>query len=292
MRRFLRSTYAFCLIQLGFVRRKVLKVQEQNLISSIYFHDPSEELFEQCIRWLIDNGFYFISTEDLYNILNGKVKPKKGAVCITVDDGKRGNLTNIVPLASRLNIPVTIFVSTDPVKKGVFWWSYVEAHNRINRNKISVEKCKKVRNEEREKIIYEIQKRIFVEREAMTVEDIIKISNNNNITIGNHTVTHPITKNCSISTLQYEISSASNEIEKWIEEPVDFFAYPNGDFDGRESKFLIKNNIKMAFTTVPQHIDVTKSVNFLQIPRFSVNDEGSLQENICKMSGVWQKVGG
>ena len=289
MRRFAGDIIARVLMLLGFVKRANKRIIANHLITSIYFHDPSKELFEKCINWLIKNNYHFISTDDLHKILKNQKPVKKGAVCITVDDGKKDNIKNIVPLIEELKIPITIFISIEPVKNGVFWWSYVNAHNQVSRKKISIENCKKVINEERLKIIEELKEKIVIPREAMTKEEVIRISKSKFITIGNHTVNHPITKKCSIDVLKYEINEASNELKKWINNDIEFFAYPNGDFDEREKLILESNKIKMAFTTLPEFININKPINFFQVPRFSVNDNGSFSENICKMTGVWKK---
>ncbi len=215
---------------------------------------------------------------------------KKGAVCITVDDGKRDNLDNIIPLVNKLNIPLTIFISTEPVNNGVFWWSYVNKYNTVSESKISIEKCKTISNTNRVNIINEIKTKIKLTREAMTKEDVIRISKFSNITIGNHTVNHPITKRCNIEELKYEITEASNVLKSWISDDVNFFAYPNGDFDERETSILEENKIDLAFTTAPKHINSSERINHFQVPRFCVNDSGSFSENICKMTGVWQKI--
>jgi len=289
MKRLIRQIIANLLIVLGFVRRKNNQIHSSNLITSIYFHDPSKELFERCINWLIKNKYHFISTEDLYNTLVNNKKIDAGAVCITVDDGKKNNLENIIPLATKLKIPITLFISTEPVENGVFWWSYINKNNTKRVNKISVEFCKRLPNSERLKLIEQIKMSVNLKREAMAKEDVINISKLNNVTIGNHTVNHPITTMCEIKDLNYEISEASNLLKSWVGDEISFFAYPNGDFDGREVDVLINNKIKMAFTTIPKHIDPHQQINPFQVPRFSLNDEGSVAENICKMVGVWQK---
>jgi peptidoglycan/xylan/chitin deacetylase (PgdA/CDA1 family) len=288
MRKFIRQIIAQNLILLGFVRRKNKNVQCENLITSIYFHNPSKKLFEKCVNWLISKNYHFISTDELYEILNGNKPHKKGSVCLTVDDGFIDNLENILPITEKLKIPITIFVSTEPVKNGVFWWSFIERNLKIKDKKKTIEQCKIMSNTDRINFINEIRTDLKLSREAMTKDDVISISKLKNVTIGNHTVNHPITKRCEIDDLQYEITKASEELKSWINKDIKYFAYPNGDFDERETPFLIENNIKLAFTTVPNHINSNIENNNFQIPRFSVNDNGSFSENICKMVGVWQ----
>lgn len=289
MRKFIRTIIAQILILFGFVRRESKRVQSESLITSIYFHNPSKELFEKCIKWLIDKNYHFISTDDLYDILYSKKPMKKGAVCLTVDDGFKDNLANIIPVISEHNIPLTIFIATEPVNNGVFWWSYINRHNEINKEIIPIENYKKIPNIIRKNKVDEIKRTIELPREAMSKDDVIKISKLENVTIGNHTVNHPITKSCKINELEYEITEASNELTSWISNEITFFAYPNGDFDGREISILKSNKIKLAFTTSPKYININETINQFQIPRFSVNDNGSFAENVCKMVGVWQK---
>ncbi|WP_296313622.1 polysaccharide deacetylase family protein [Winogradskyella sp. UBA3174] len=289
MRKLIRHLIASVLIVLGFVRRQNKRVHSKNLITPIYFHNPSKELFEKCINWLIKNDYYFISTDDLYNVLKNKKVIKNGAVCITVDDGWKDNIENIMPIVTKLQIPLTIFIATEPVKNGAFWWSYIKENNKNNHKNISVQASKNLPNIKRKQLVQKLKKNIELPREAMTKEDVIRISKFESVTIGNHTVNHPITNRCEIDELNYEITEGSSELKNWIVDEVAFFAYPNGDFDEREAPFLNNNNIKLAFTTVPKHINSTKTINHFQVPRFCVNDNGSFSENICKMVGVWQK---
>ena len=124
----------------------------------------------------------------------------------------------------------------------------------------------------------------------MTKEDVIEISQIEEVTIGNHTVNHPITTKCDLQELSYEISEASNELNSWIGDDVSFFSYPNGDYDGREETLLRENKMKLAFTTNPNFINLNSAINKFEVPRFSINDNGSFEENICKMVGAWQKI--
>jgi peptidoglycan/xylan/chitin deacetylase (PgdA/CDA1 family) len=39
-----------------------------------------------------------------------------------LDDAWKRNTDNVIPVIIRYNIPVTIFVCTDSVKDGTYWW--------------------------------------------------------------------------------------------------------------------------------------------------------------------------
>ena len=100
---------------LGIINQHKNRLLQNESILSIYFHKPSKLLFENCIHWLQKNGFQFITVEDIVAISKGEKPFPKGAVVITVDDGWKCNKKNIVAVADTLKIPITIFISTDPV---------------------------------------------------------------------------------------------------------------------------------------------------------------------------------
>ncbi|HEY0900129.1 MAG TPA: polysaccharide deacetylase family protein, partial [Sphingobacteriaceae bacterium] len=188
-RYFLSFLLSHLLILTGVVRRAKKKALSGECILSIYLHDPSRSEFESCVKWLLKNKFQPISTSQLEALSSG-VKPfPKGGVIITVDDGWRSNETNIVEIAHKYKVPVTIFVATEPVEQGTFWWSYIRD---AGKKKI----LKEVPNEERMAVISDLKARQQPQRDAMTKDQIRRISGFENITIGGHTHTHPILPNC------------------------------------------------------------------------------------------------
>src|SRR5688500_2567300 len=110
----------------GFVRYATKRALNTKCILSLYFHKPSKTEFEFCIRWLKKKGFGFLSPHDIERIIKEEIPFPKGAVLLTVDDGWQSNIANVVEVANRYEVPVTIFVATTPAEEGVYWWSYVQ----------------------------------------------------------------------------------------------------------------------------------------------------------------------
>jgi len=52
------------------------------------------------------------------------------------------------------------------------------------------------------------------------------------VTIGSHTLTHPILPSLDASQLENEVSESRRILEEKLQRPVDLFAYPNGDVNG------------------------------------------------------------
>ena len=100
---------------------------ESGRITGIAFHNPNKKFFKNSIQWLIRNGFTFISTRQLIDILKNKEKPPNGAVWISFDDGWKQNINNVIPILIEYNIPATFFITTGPAEKdGLYWWKLAE----------------------------------------------------------------------------------------------------------------------------------------------------------------------
>ena len=125
-------------------------------------------------------------------------------------------------------------------------------------------------------------------REAMTVEDIRSIAALPQVTLGAHTVSHPILPNCADVEVEYELVESKRRLEEWIGKPVTTFAYPSGSLNGREKGFLEKYGYELAATIENGRVG-PDSDRYL-IPRAGVMDDGSFAENLCHAVGVWEPV--
>jgi peptidoglycan/xylan/chitin deacetylase (PgdA/CDA1 family) len=279
---------SYYLIFSGKLKKSLEDLENEGLVLSFYAHNPNRQLFEKCIIWLRNKGFRFISSKELVDIIENKQKIKK-AVWLSFDDGWKGNVENVIPILEKYNIPATFFISTKPIEDGYFWWTIAEKYKSLL--PISFKDLWSIPENQRKEIIENIvnnirNKGVEIEREAMTIEDIQRISKNNLVTIGSHTVNHAIIPNCTDVELEYEINNSKKELENWTGKEVKYFSYPNGDFDGREKEILEKYGFELAATTENKFISLESDIYF--IPRFSVMNDGSFAENLCHMLGIWQ----
>lgn len=262
---------------------------EGKIILSIYFHNPSEKLFEFVVKWFIKNGFQFISTDQLCDILENKKEFPASSVIATVDDGWKENKQCIIEVAEKYNIPVTIFVTTKPVETGeAFWWSYAEKGLKKKLTEFTVNELKQFSNKKRLIEINNIKKVLNLNREALTIKELKELSKLNNITFGSHTITHPILTQCSDAISMYELSDSKRILTDWIDKTIKYFAYPNGSYTDREIIYLKKCGYKMSFTTMPDYIRKTIDCVY-EIPRFDIIENVSKLENICRATGIWFK---
>lgn len=282
------TVFANFLIAIGLVKNIKDRAKRGDFILSIYFHCPCKALFEFCIKWLKKNNFVFLSQQDVLTISQKKMPFPKGGVIITVDDGWKTNEENIVAVANKYKIPVTIFVSTDPVEKGNFWWRYISVAKEKKLIKFSVEELKKVSNQERLNVLQQIPNSLQLPREALTVDQVKQISLSNFVTIGSHTVSHPVLIHCNENELHSELEISKKKIEEWLNKDVYCFAYPNGDFGIREKEYLKKTNYSLAYTTQPEYLTANSLENLYELPRFAIFENISKAEAVCRMLGIWQ----
>lgn len=278
------------LIMGGFVRKAKKQAMRGDFILAVYFHKPTQKEFEGCVKWLKDNGFTFLSMADLDEIRLKNLPLPKGGVLLTLDDGWQSNEINVIEVANKYKAPVTIFVSTEPVEEGVYWWTYLETATKYNNGLPPKSLLKKVPNADRVSILHEIKNEITLPREALTVDQVKKASESEYVTIGGHTHTHPILVNCKDDELYVELSLSKEKLEAWTGKNILYFAYPNGDYGIREINALSELGYNLAFTCEPKYI--TKSIlnsNF-ELPRFGLLEGASQAENICRMLGVWKPL--
>lgn len=280
--------YSLYLIYFGKLKSLKDKCNRSEIILSVYFHNPSKELFKKCIDWFLKNKFQFISTEDLRKIIVDHSDFPKSAVVITIDDGWKENNENVFLLAKKYNIPITLFATTEPIEtNGKFWWTIIaNSRKNIIQNK-KIEALKIVPNEVRLKQLQSANQISKMECDTITKDELIELSKTKHINIGSHTITHPILTMCKDNVSEFEISESKKILEGWLHHTVTQFAYPNGDYSERECAFLNKSGYNIAFTTHPKYIHKVNSIDVFQIPRFGVVDNIPFTENLCRMTGIW-----
>ena len=284
IRNILREVMGYSLIQLNHLR----KANRNPGIVSIYFHNPSKILFDKLILWLIDSGYRFISLEELNFFITEKITSEKLAI-ITFDDGWNQNL-ELLESIEKYNVPVAIFMPIEAVKEGNYWWEYASQEGQYQYSHLKGnEDFKKLPNDLFTEKVSILKHNYNLKRSCITLEELRKISKLKLITIGSHTVTHPILNKCSPEKQENELIESKQTLSKWLNKEVDYLSYPNGDYDEHTIAIAKKCGYKLAFATTGGKIDV-KNVNPYIIPRHCMNDNGGYFENISKISGIWQKL--
>jgi peptidoglycan/xylan/chitin deacetylase (PgdA/CDA1 family) len=273
---------AFLMIQYYYISNS-----KSDGVLSIYFHNPSKDLFEKIIKWLVAREYRFISIKELDSFINNKQKHPK-QVFISFDDGWKGNI-ELVESIEKYKVPVTIFIATGALKEGNYWWEYSLIKGQGKYSGINkVEEFKKLEEDAFREKLEILKNNYFLKRSCITLEELEKMSENEFITIGSHTVTHPILIRCSVESQTHELKESKRILTQWLNKEIKYLAYPNGDYNEETIEAAKKCGYSLGFTTNPGRIDVGNVHPFI-IPRNALYDSGGYYENIAKILGIWQK---
>ena len=258
----------------------------------IVFHEINNlKKFENTIKLIIDN-FDCLTLDELFE------KNKDNSCHITFDDGHH-SFSEAYNILKKYNIPVSLFISINKIiNKENFWFQDIEELMKILGNKFNEEfyrHFKKkfnnagdffciLKNLKISQInlfinAIKLQYKLPVRFMNITEKQLTYFLKENLITLGAHTDNHPILSNEDDETSKFEISNSIEILEKYINQKVTSFAYPNGisdlDFSLREKNNLKNIGIKYALTMNFNNID-KKEVDLLELPRIS------LSENLIK----------
>ncbi len=249
-------------------------------IIPLYYHAPIIYGFEKMIQYWQKKGYRFITVDEIRDIFQNKKTINEKLAFISLDDGWKQNF-EILPVIEKYNVPVCIFVSTQPVIEGNFWWEYV---GRVT-NKEGINQFKLLPYEKFYKQLDDIKKNVRLERSAMTIEEVKEISKHPLISIQAHTVNHPILTSVPDDILEMELRDSKKILEEWIGKEIFSFSYPNGRNTVRESE-MARKYFDISFTTVQEKIQIDDDAMLL--PRFSLT--GEWPKDLLKVLGIWWKV--
>lgn len=215
----------------------------------------------ELLRWQfqqIKQHFNPMSLDQMVEAHERKKLPDH-AVALTFDDGYRDFYESAYPLLREFDLPATLFLTTGFVNGDLWLWpdqikfmlnetnhKFLELPN-IKRPLISESEryeawseigdiCLKLLNTEKHLLIEQISKSLevplpqnapkgFEGLNWTMVKDMIA---NSKLTIGSHSVSHPIMTSLSPEALSYELLASKETIEAAIGQPVSAFCYPNG----------------------------------------------------------------
>ncbi len=240
---------------------------------------------------------------------------------ITWDDGDRTFYDNAFPVLKELNIPATVFVSPSIIRNNSNYWFQEIRHIKTQVDDSSIKKIicrvinidfrlmrnysvmsilKSLKIDDILCVIEELKKKfnITIEQKLnINLQELHELDDSGVVTIGAHTMHHPILANESEISAREEISTSINKLSGMLKKEIKYFAYPEGqtrlDFGPREQDFLKENNIKLSFSSVAGCFN--KKSNPLDIPRggfggLSRETPLYILSKLFLMPTIWSKI--
>jgi peptidoglycan/xylan/chitin deacetylase (PgdA/CDA1 family) len=225
---------------------------------------------------------------------------------LTFDDGYRDNIEYAAPLLRDLDVPWALYVVDEFADgRGNLWWLDLEraisaseelsitfdngarkyltgtlkqkyaAFEAIRRRLIAGPE------EQLHRSMDDLRRELNLDSEQL-VRDLcadwtelkLLAESEPNLTIGSHTLTHPILTQCSARKAEAEIAGSKDAIEARIGRPVRHVAFPHGDIGSagtREFRLSRESGYETAVTTQPGHIFNSSATDLWCLPRVSIN---------------------
>jgi peptidoglycan/xylan/chitin deacetylase (PgdA/CDA1 family) len=252
--------------------------------------------FEKTII-LIKERYNMVSIDTLDQYYQGKIE-LKNACHITVDDGDETFYSIIYPVLKKYNVPASLYVSPKIFNEHInYWFQEIEGYDFAIIKQIvadmtntPVEKLepypiwdimKVMKVDKIHHILAEYRKRTSTPLKPyqnMSIAELKEVDQYGLVTIGGHTMNHPILMNETAESSEYEISNSVTELAELLGHPVKCFSYPNGipgyDFTDRECDTLKKNGVTLTFSTEAR--DFSDKDNAYKIPRIGVSNSESM----------------
>lgn len=286
---------------------------------ALFFHDvPSTDWFRSTLE-AVRNIYSFVSIQDVEAYYYSDRKFNNRCL-ITFDDGCRSFYEKVFPVLREMNVPAALFVSPKIIAGRLNYWfqelGYIKSRigdallretirktlscDYANLSKYSIAsifKCMKIKDillllesiKEKHKINIDQQYNI-------TESELLKLSDSGLISIGAHTMNHPILSNETDQDAEKEIRESIEKLSQMMNRKVQYFAYPNGkaglDYGTREQSILQENNIRLALTTQTKFFNM--KANPLAIPRggfsgIKSENKAWILTKLCLIP-IWDKI--
>lgn len=264
--------------------------------------DPDVPRFREQMQW-VSKWFQVLPlTEAIERFKQGTLPAR--AAAITFDDGYADNYTLAWPVLRDLGLTATCFVATGFLDGGRMWNDTVIEAIRTTRSvaleapdlglgKLPVDTLEGKRAAIRQ-VLGQLKYRAHHERQEratalavdlkanlpadlMMTSDQVRAMDRAGMTIGAHTMTHPILANLSLDEARTEIVGSKRRLEALIGEDVKLFAYPNGrpgkDYTARDAELVKAAGFAAAVSTSPGAAGAGSDL--FQLPRFTPWDRSA-----------------
>lgn len=268
--------------------------------------EVTPKFFERVVRRLRRSRLDVISLDEMHRRMTENDLKRRRFVCVTFDDGYRDNLEFAYPILKKYEVPFAIYVATSFADRiGELWWLGLEAV--IAQNEIvglrldgrdrwfevrSVEQKREAfdhiygflrqlkTEEELRNIMRELTARHRVDMPGfcadlcMDWKELATLAADPLVTIGAHTVNHPILTKLDDAEVRAELDNSRNVIEAALGARPQHLAYPVGDKSSagpREFKIASELGFKTAVTTRPGVVFRRHADHLTALPRISLN---------------------
>ena len=261
------------------------------------------EFLEATIEHTRSRGLSFVSMDEALARLSAR--DRENFAVLTFDDGYRDMVEHALPILQKHHIPATVFVTSGfAARSASVWWLTLEEAIRkapsiafpnperfIGFATDTPRKKQSTYEHFRSLIVQqppELMRAILIElaiqaginplaiceEACLDWKEVADLAKHPLVTIGAHTVSHPVLARCNPTEAMIEMARSRLAIEECIDKPVRHFAYPNGDpasAGPREFSMAKALGFASATTTRPGLVYGVHDQWTTALPRVSLN---------------------
>lgn len=282
-------------------------------VDALFPQEQDARRFTEVLSW-VARWFQVMPLDDAVVRLGNGSLPARAAA-ITFDDGYADNATQALPILRHHGMVATFFVATGFLDGGRMWNDSIIEAIRAHRSKVldlrdiglGIHPLES-RDQQRMAIKYLLGQIKYLEparrREAVAfVKEAVGVALPENLMmsskqvmqlhhagmqIGAHTCTHPILTRLPDEQAFDEIRGSKLALESLLGNPVDLFAYPNGqpgkDYHIQHARMVQQAGFIGAVSTAPGAAEMQSDM--YQLPRFSPWDRAPVRYGFRMLSNL------
>ncbi|WP_336814523.1 polysaccharide deacetylase family protein [Bosea sp. MMO-172] len=266
--------------------------------------DITPDFLDLAMRLIRAEGYDIVSLQEALARLRNP-RPDRFFVALTFDDGYRDNVEEAWPVLARHEAPWTLFVTPGFADRTArLWWLELEeAIRALPRLDLALPDgrftARTESDTEKDRAFARLYWRLrrgpeatllsaiamlateagidpaaLVERECLPWETLRALSGAPGVTIGAHTLTHPMLAKHDVDVTRREIVGSKQRLETELGIPIRHFAYPVGDPGSagpRDFALAAEAGFESAVTTRPGQLLPEHAGHLHALPRVSLN---------------------
>jgi len=219
------------------------------------FWNVPPSLFARHMACLAAEGFKVLALHELYDCISMKAEIPRDSVVLTFDDGYANVFRYAYPVLKEYGFPATIFLTGDySGGKNLYWWDREVAERRPD---------------------------LYEDVRVLNWDEIKEMQSSKLITFGSHSMSHQHLGQLPRPRIEYELRQSRAYLEKRLNQPVRFFAYPGGiraygDISEETDLLLVESGYQLACTSETGRNSLRDNLYALKRIGMGRNDSPSL----------------
>jgi peptidoglycan/xylan/chitin deacetylase (PgdA/CDA1 family) len=285
----------------------------------LFPEEPDARRFDEICTWLA-RWFNVLPLDEAAQCLRSGTLPPR-ALCITFDDGYEDNHSLALPILQRHGLTATFFIATGYLDGGTMWNdTVIEAVRRApaqaldlrglpvpalagqapvldgaaSRRAAALDILRHIKYmpfDERERAAQAVAVTAGVRprRDLMMRSEQVRALRRAGMTIGAHTVRHPILALLDEAEIRREVGECKRALESLLGQRVDLFAYPNGqpqrDYGPEAVRAVLDCGFEAAVSTAKGV--ASYGIDSMQLPRFTPWDHAQARFVSRLAHNIW-----